>query len=168
LQPWRTWDRHGKNLPAKGFKVFATIRGVAKAGSLAETESIEILELEVISKKSIARCAKTVEKLTGESLDILINNAGTSGVMPLLDLDLDKAKKAYNANVLELIAMTQAFAPMLIEAKGIVCNTSSVSGELIFSWMGPSCFIPVNYWLCANSDTGNYISVSWSIHFYDQ
>ncbi|KAJ8121001.1 hypothetical protein ONZ43_g2440 [Nemania bipapillata] len=130
---------------ARGFKVFATVRSVAKAGNLGETEGIEILELEVTSKESIAQCAKTVEKLTGGSLDILVNNAGTAGVMPLLDLDLDKARKVYDVNVWALLAMTQAFAPMLIKAKGVVCNISSVSGELIFSWMGKSYFTSMNY-----------------------
>lgn len=124
---------------ARGFKVFATVRNITKAGTLGETEGIEILELEVTSKESIERCAKTVEKLTGGSLDILVNNAGTSSAMPLLDLDLQEAKKTYDVNVWALLAMTQTFAPMLIKAKGIVCNTSSVSSELIMAWMGKFC-----------------------------
>lgn len=123
---------------ARGFKVFATVRNVAKAGSLGETEGIEILELEVTSRESIQQCAKIIEKLTGGSLDILVNNAGIAGAMPLLDLDIDAAKKIYDVNVWALVATTQAFAPMLIKAKGVVCNISSVSGELTFAWMGKS------------------------------
>ncbi|KAI1122062.1 putative short-chain dehydrogenases/reductase [Nemania abortiva] len=123
----------------RGFKVFATVRNTAKAGSLGETEGIEILELEVTSKESIQQCVETVGKLTGGSLDILVNNAGVGRVMPLLDLNIDEAKKVYDVNVWAMIAMTQAFAPMLIKAKGIVCNSSSVSGELVFAWMGTYC-----------------------------
>ncbi|KAJ8131463.1 hypothetical protein O1611_g2159 [Lasiodiplodia mahajangana] len=107
---------------AKGFKVLATVRNAAKVGTLGETEGIEILELEVTSKESIQKCAATVEKLTGGTLDILVNNAGVGRVMPLLDLNLDEAKKVYDVNVWALVAMTQEFAPMLIKAKGIVCN----------------------------------------------
>ncbi|KAI8626420.1 putative short-chain dehydrogenases/reductase [Xylariaceae sp. FL1651] len=121
---------------ARGFRVFATLRNMAKVGSLREIEGIEILELEVTSEESIRQCAKTVEKLTGGSLDILVNNAGTATTMPLLDTSLDDAKRLYDVNVWALLAMTQAFAPMLIKAKGVVCNISSVSGELIFAWGG--------------------------------
>ncbi|KAI1734531.1 putative short-chain dehydrogenases/reductase [Xylaria scruposa] len=120
----------------KGFKVFATVRNVAKAGSLGDTSDIEVLELEVTSKESIQECARKLGKTTGGSLDILVNNAGVATVMPLLDLDLDDAKRMYDVNVWAQLAMVQAFAPMLIKAKGTVCNISSVSGELIFAWAG--------------------------------
>ncbi|RWA09361.1 hypothetical protein EKO27_g5763 [Xylaria grammica] len=113
---------------ARGFKVFATVRSKAKAGSLGEIVGIEVLELDVLSEESIQQCAKTVEELTGGSLDILVNNAGTSGAMPLLDLQRDTAQKMWEVNVWALLAMTKAFSRMLIKAKGIVCNISSVSG----------------------------------------
>ncbi|KAI0859905.1 putative short-chain dehydrogenases/reductase [Xylaria cubensis] len=121
---------------AKGFKVFATVRNAAKAGSLGDASDIEILELEVTSQESIQECARKLEKTIGGSLDILVNNAGVAAVMPLLDLDLDDAKRLYNVNVWAQLAMVQAFAPMLIKAKGTVCNISSVSGELILAWSG--------------------------------
>ncbi|GAW22290.1 hypothetical protein ANO14919_118260 [Xylariales sp. No.14919] len=113
---------------ARGFKIFATVRSKAKAGSLGEIEGIEVLELDVLSEESIQQCAKTVEELTGGSLDILVNNAGTSSAMPLLDLQRDTAQKMWEVNVWALLAMTKAFSRMLIKAKGIVCNISSVSG----------------------------------------
>ncbi|TGJ82282.1 hypothetical protein E0Z10_g6471 [Xylaria hypoxylon] len=143
---------------AKGFKVFATVRSKAKAGSLGETEGIEVLELDVTSVESIEQCAKMVEKLTGGSLDILVNNAGTSGVMPLLDLDIDKAKSIHDVNVWALLWMTQAFAPTLIKTKGTICNISSVSGELTFAWQGMSWLTMWDYQLCANCDVGIYAS----------
>lgn len=121
---------------ARGFKVFATLRNKAKAGSLAEIQGIEILELEVTSEESIRHCAKAVEKLTGGTLDILVNNAGTSTSMPLLDTSIEEAKKMYDSNVWAVLAMTQAFAPMLIKSKGTLCNISSVSCELVFAWQG--------------------------------
>ncbi|THC95353.1 hypothetical protein EYZ11_005167 [Aspergillus tanneri] len=107
---------------------------MAKAGALGEIEGIEVLELEVTSDESIGQCAKAVEKHTGGSLDILVNNAGVSTVMPLLDASIDDAKKLYDTNVWAILAMAQAFAPMLIKAKGVLCNISSVSGEMVFAW----------------------------------
>ncbi|KAH8199969.1 hypothetical protein TruAng_005850 [Truncatella angustata] len=121
---------------ARGFRVFATLRNTKKVGSLGDIKGIEILELEVTSEESIGQCAKTVEKLTGGSLDILVNNAGTSDSMPLLDTSIEDAKKMYDINVWAVLAMSQAFAPMLIKAQGTVCNISSVACELVFAWGG--------------------------------
>ncbi|KAF2492493.1 putative short-chain dehydrogenases/reductase [Lophium mytilinum] len=121
---------------ARGFKVFATLRNRGKAGSLDELQGLEILELEVTSDESIRQCAGAVEKLTGGSLDVLVNNAAISTTMPLLDTSIDDAKKMYDNNVWAVLAMTQAFAPMLIKAKGTLCNISSVSCELVFAWQG--------------------------------
>ncbi|RAL11345.1 1-acyl dihydroxyacetone phosphate reductase [Aspergillus homomorphus CBS 101889] len=121
---------------AKGFRVFATLRNKAKAGSLADIEGIAIVELEVTSVESIRQCAQTVAKLTGGRLDILVNNAGVNAIVPLLDASFDEAKKVYDTNVWSLVAMAQAFAPMLIKAKGVMCNISSVSGEMVFAWAG--------------------------------
>ncbi|KAI1750359.1 putative short-chain dehydrogenases/reductase [Xylaria castorea] len=143
---------------AKGFKVFAAVRNAAKAGTLKDTTDIEIIELEVTSKESIQGCAREIEKFTGGSLDILVNNAGVSAVMPLLDLDLNDAKRLYDVNVWAQLAMVQAFAPMLIKAKGTVCNVSSVSGELISAWGGMSYLIPWNHQLWANNYVGSYNS----------
>ena len=121
---------------ARGFRVFATLRNTAKAGVLGETEGIDILELEVTSDESVRQCVETVENLTGGSLDVLVNNAGMGGAMPLLDVSIDHAKKIYDTNVWAVLRMAQAFAPMLVKAKGVMCNISSVNSELVFAWMG--------------------------------
>ncbi|KAJ5579604.1 1-acyl dihydroxyacetone phosphate reductase [Penicillium hispanicum] len=121
---------------SKGFRVFATLRNKAKAGSLTEIDGIEIVELEVTSVESIRQGANAVAKHTGGTLDILVNNAGVSAIVPLLDASLDNAKKVYDANVWSIVAMAQAFAPLLIKAKGTMCNISSVSGEMVFAWAG--------------------------------
>lgn len=121
---------------AKGFHVFATLRNIAKAGSLVDMDGIEILELEVTSVESIRKCADTVVKSTGGSLDILVNNAGVNVIVPILDASIDDAKKVYDVNVWSIVAMAQAFSPLLIAAKGTMCNISSVSGEMVFAWAG--------------------------------
>ena len=40
--------------------------------------------------------------------------------MPLLDVDIEKAKKQYDVNVYGILAVTQAFFPLLRIAKGII------------------------------------------------
>ena len=47
-----------------------------------------------------------------------VDNAGYGYYMPLLDVDLEQARKQYEVNVWGLLAVTQAFFPMLKEAKG--------------------------------------------------
>jgi NAD(P)-dependent dehydrogenase (short-subunit alcohol dehydrogenase family) len=121
---------------AKGFHVFATVRDMAKAGPLVDIEGIEILELELTSEESIGICAKAVEKHTGGVLDVLINNAGVDYCRPLLDTPIDDAKKIYDVNVWALLAMSQAFTPMLIKSKGVICNISSIAGKFTFAWGG--------------------------------
>ena len=125
-----------KTFCARGYHVFATIRDKTKAGSLGQIEGVEILELELTSDESIRQGAAAVEKHTGGSLDILVNNAGADFCLPLLDTLIDDAKKLYDLNVWGILAMTQAFAPMLIKASGTLCNISSVSAVLTFAWSG--------------------------------
>lgn len=50
----------------------------------------------------------------------MVDNAGYGYYMPLLDVDLDQARKQYEVNVWGVLAMTQAFFPMLREAKGLL------------------------------------------------
>ncbi|KAJ5734291.1 1-acyl dihydroxyacetone phosphate reductase [Penicillium malachiteum] len=121
---------------AKGFRVFATVRNRAKLGSLSEIKGITILDLDVTTSQSIAQCTKVVGEHTGGTLDILVNNAGMRAVMPLLDTSLDEAKKLYDTNVWAVLAMTQEFSPMLIKAQGVICNISSITGEMAFAWQG--------------------------------
>ncbi|KAK3685827.1 putative short-chain dehydrogenase/reductase [Podospora appendiculata] len=122
---------------ARGYHVFATLRSPAKAGSgLAGLSDVDILPLEVTSDESIRQCAAEVGARTGGSLDVLVNNAGADFVMPLLDTSVTEAKKLYDVNVWAVLAVTQAFAPLLIKAHGAVLNIASVAGVLEMAWSG--------------------------------
>ncbi|KAI1375603.1 putative short-chain dehydrogenase/reductase [Hypoxylon crocopeplum] len=125
-----------KEFAAQGYHVFATLRNLTKAKSLEGVDGVEILQLEVTSKESVEQCAAEVEKRTGGTLDILVNNAGADFVIPLLDVSIDEAKKLYDINVWGILLVTQAFAPMLIKAKGCVANFSSIAGIMPLSWSG--------------------------------
>lgn len=48
--------------------------------------------------------------------------------MPLLDVEIEKAKKQYDVNVWGVLNVTQAFFPLLRVAKGTVVNQASVAG----------------------------------------
>jgi 1-acylglycerone phosphate reductase len=118
------------------YHVFATLRDTAKAGPLAQMANVEILQLEVTSRESIEQCVLEVQSRTGGTLDVLVNNAGADFVIPLLDASIEEAKKLYDVNVWSILATTQAFAPLLIKAKGTVCNISSIVATMPLAWGG--------------------------------
>ncbi|RYO90884.1 hypothetical protein DL766_009703 [Monosporascus sp. MC13-8B] len=120
-----------------GCRVFATARDPTKAASLVGDNVCEILPLDVTSKESIDACVSKVRHETGgKGLDILVNNAGIGLTVPLLDTSIDDAKRMFDVNVWGMLAVTQAFAPLLIEAKGVVLNISSVAGAVCMAWQG--------------------------------
>src|SRR3569833_549489 len=120
----------------RDFYVFATLRDITKAGDLAELSDVEILELDVTIPETISRCRDIVENRTDGKLDLLINNAGSEFNCPLLDTDIAETKKQNDTTDREPLAMGQAFAPLLIAAKGVVTNHSSVASVLPIVWAG--------------------------------
>ena len=94
---------------------------------------IETLVLDVTSSSSIETAVAHVAKLTGNKLDILINNAGLMHVMPFVDTHVETARKLLEVNVLGVFAVTQAFVPLLLAAadphgsRSLVVNIGSVN-----------------------------------------
>jgi NAD(P)-dependent dehydrogenase (short-subunit alcohol dehydrogenase family) len=126
-------------------------KGVEAALKLqSEGLAVEALQLDVTSPASIAEAAREVERKHGR-IDVLINNAGV-----LLDdltrkpseQSLDLWRKTYDTNVFGLVAVTQAFLPLLKRSKaGRIVNLSSILGSLtlhsepgspIYGFMAPA------------------------------
>ena len=53
---------------------------------------------------------------------------------PLLDADIEQVKKMFDVNVFGIVATIQAFAPLLIAAKGTILNIGSIAGYGPFPW----------------------------------
>lgn len=164
-----------KVLHEKGYYVFATLRNKCKIGILGELEHVEVLEFDVVSKDSVVRCAEHVRKRTGGTLDMLVNNAGQGFLMPLLDVDIDKAKCLFDVNFWGVLNVVQAFAPMIIEAKGILVNHSSVSCNMLLPWKGMYIwFSPRNISKhactlsrpCSTSPIGSYVEIYRHLHLF--
>lgn len=108
-----------------------------KAEGLTEVEAIQ---LDVTSQASVHAARATIgNKIT--SLDILINNAGISGVefdatgnfMPQTALDTDPAvyQKVYDTNVYGPVRVTKAFIDLMKNAQEPrIVNVSSSQGSL--------------------------------------
>ena len=99
---------------------------------------IETLTLDVLSEESLSSCVASLTKLTGGSLDGLVNNAGGGLSMPLTDLSIQEGKRLFDLNVWAPLSTTQAFLPMLMKAQpgALVVNNTSVVGLMPIPFQG--------------------------------
>lgn len=124
---------------ARGVHVFATARSPSKVESLARLPHVTVLALDVTSHESISAAVAAVTNETGGTLNFLVNNAGYQAIMPMLDLDMGQAKQMFDVNVFGVIAVTKAFAPLVINAKGTIANLASIAGLMAPPYMGMYC-----------------------------
>jgi len=124
-------------LHSKGFRVFATARNPSKLSD-SKAAGIEIITLDVLSETSIANAVAEVRKLTGGSLDMLINNAGATLAAPLADLHIPDARNLFELNVWANIATIQAFLPLLLRSThgAKIVNHTSISSLANPPFMG--------------------------------
>jgi NAD(P)-dependent dehydrogenase (short-subunit alcohol dehydrogenase family) len=109
-------------------------KGVAAALTLqGEGLDVEALALDVTDAHSIKAAAQEIGRKFGK-LDILVNNAGISvddGKQKVSAQSLDIWRKTFDTNLFGLIAVTQAFLPLLHKSEaGRIVNLSSILGSL--------------------------------------
>ena len=76
-------------------------------------KNVEFVQIDVTDDNSVKNAHIELSKKT-EVLDILINNAGTSGILPQTTFtEVDEFKKVYDINVFGVIRVTQAFIDLL-------------------------------------------------------
>jgi NAD(P)-dependent dehydrogenase (short-subunit alcohol dehydrogenase family) len=97
---------------------------------------IQVVELDVLQESSIVAAVEAVREATGGSLDYLVNNAGAAYPVAVLDAKLATAKRLFDVNFWAVIAVTQAFAPLLKVAQGTVLNISSAATKINIPFMG--------------------------------
>ncbi|KAJ8060543.1 hypothetical protein OCU04_010859 [Sclerotinia nivalis] len=128
-------DSLAKTFHRKGLRVFATARNVSKIEHLKKL-GLDTLALDVTDPTSIKMAVEAVRLETGGTLDFLVNNSGAGYSMPLLDTEVEVAQKMFDVNVFALVAVTQAFSPLLISAKGKIINIGSIAGISPVYWQG--------------------------------
>lgn len=115
---------------SKGFHVFATARTPSKISeSLTKSDHVTVLTLDVLSTESIQNAVDSVSKVTGGKLDVLVNNSGGGLTLPGLDVTIKDGKELFDLNFWAVLVTIQAFAPLLIKAKGCIVNNTSIAGE---------------------------------------
>jgi NAD(P)-dependent dehydrogenase (short-subunit alcohol dehydrogenase family) len=96
---------------------------------------VKVKELDVTDAESVAALAR---RLDGQTIDLLINNAGvTSSTSQLADIDLEDFQHILQVNVLGPVRVTQALSKNLRAGSGktIVCITSAL-GSLTYNTGG--------------------------------
>jgi 1-acylglycerone phosphate reductase len=123
----------------RGFQVYATARNTSKMSDLRDLENVTLLTLDITNPEQIREAVSTVKKSTGGKLDYLVNNAGHNHFRPILDENIEETRNLFDTNVWGPLAVTQAFSPLVIQAKGSMVFVTSIAGYGNTPWMGKSC-----------------------------
>jgi len=127
-----------RQLAQQGVHVIIGARELAKGAQAAKTLQGEGLDAEAVAidvtnAASIAAAAKEIEHKHGH-LDILVNNAGIlldDFQKKVSEQTLDTWRTTFDTNLFGLIAVTQAFLPLLRKSSaGRIVNVSSLLGSL--------------------------------------
>lgn len=123
-------------LAQNGFFVYATARKDDDLKELGAIPNVQAVRLDVTKQDEIDAAVKTVQE-GGRGLFALINNAGVAVLAPLIEVTEKDLAFQMDANVYGPYRLTKAFAPMLIESKGRVMTTGSISGIVTWPMGGP-------------------------------
>ncbi len=127
-------------LATQGFHVLAGVRNAADGAALVADggSMITPLPLDVTDQAQVVAAAGVVRELVGSAgLAGLINNAGVAVAAPLEFIPLDELRRQLEINVVGQIGVTQAFLPLLRQARGRIINISSMGGRIAGPWTGP-------------------------------
>lgn len=117
----------------KGYKVYATMRNLAKSDTLkeqlkSEGLDIEILELDVTKPETIDAVVQTIIDKDGR-IDILVNNAGAGFAKPVEQAHMEEIKWVTEVNYHGVVYCTRAVLPyMRKQRSGRIISVTSVGG----------------------------------------
>ena len=125
-------------LARAGYRVFAGVRSDRSAEELrSEHDGIQPIKLDVTDAASIAAAKKEVEGAAGAGgLRGLVNNAGIGLVGPLECQPIEEVRLTFETNVIGMMAVTQAFLPLIRRGGGRIVNIGSGAGFLALPFEG--------------------------------
>ena len=128
-----------EDLLARGYLVLGSVRRAEDAGELKSRWPNDFIPLvfDVTDTEALPAVVQQVEAtLSGRGLKALVNNAGIFLGGPLMHQPLAEIRKAFDVNVFGLLAVTQAFLPLLgarrdrVGPAGRIVNIGSVAGAI--------------------------------------
>ena len=132
-------------LIAHGYQVFGSVRKAATPSACRRTgrsTSRRCCSMSPTRRRSPAPCNRSQRQWVAPGSVALVNNSGVSGAAPLMHVPIDDVRQMFEVNVFGLLQVTQAFLPLLgardncPHAPGRVINISSISGGLVFPFVG--------------------------------
>lgn len=129
-----------------GYTVFGSLRKQKDAERLVNSlgDQFKPLIFDVTDHAAIDASARFLQQEIGdEGLGGLINNAGVAIGGPLLDVDIEEYRYQFEVNVIGLVKVTQAFAPLLGAREnhevepGRIIQISSVAGKTAMPFLSP-------------------------------
>lgn len=127
-------------LDQEGWRVFAGVRREEDGQALQAKTSERLVPIlvDVTKEEHITQAAALIADAVGdEGLQALINNAGIGIGGPLEFLPMKEFRMQFDVNVFGVLAVTQAFLPIIRRGKGRIVITGSVAGRLSGPFSGP-------------------------------
>ncbi len=129
-----------KGLARAGFVIYLGARdekrGQAAAADLAADGDVRFIHIDVADEASVRGAADQIAHDFGW-LDVLVNNAGISGIAPggeirkPSELMAEDLRVVYETNVFAVVTVTNIFLPLLKEASaGRIVNVTSKRGSI--------------------------------------
>ncbi|WP_317173703.1 SDR family NAD(P)-dependent oxidoreductase [Adhaeribacter radiodurans] len=127
-----------KQLSKQGLFVYLGSRDIKKGEVIVQELkdngflNVKAIEIDVTKPDTIASAKIIIQKEQGH-LDVLINNAGISGVLPqnALETTPDHYKEVFEVNLYSVINVTQTFIPLLKKSpEPRIVNVSTSVGSL--------------------------------------
>ncbi|XP_068241451.1 D-beta-hydroxybutyrate dehydrogenase, mitochondrial-like [Palaemon carinicauda] len=136
----------------------------AKKLRQVESPTLHVLQLDVTSQDQIKKAVDEVRGHLpeGEVLWGIVNNAGVATYGEVEWVPLDTYRRMAEVNVFGVIAVTQAFLPMVRKAKGRVVNISSGLGRMAVPMRSP--YVLTKYAVEGLNDVLRYEMKSWGVH----
>ena len=128
------------HLDRLGFTVIAGVRKLEDGAALQRAGASGLIPLLLdVTDETLIRKAQAIvsEKVGSHGLYGLINNAGIAVVGPLEAVPIPDLRRQLEINVIGQIAVTQAFLPLIRQARGRIVNMGSIAGRGAMPLMGP-------------------------------
>ncbi len=125
-----------ETLAREGHFVYAGARKPQDIAALSEIDNIQGIRLDVTVQEEIDAAVRTIEN-EGRGLYALVNNAGVAVLGPLIEIVVEDMQFQMDVYVFGTYRVTKAFAPLIIESKGRITTTGSISGILSGFLFGP-------------------------------
>jgi 3-oxoacyl-[acyl-carrier protein] reductase len=121
---------------AHGAKVIACMRSVDQSalieiGSAATPNQVYGVCLDLANEDSIKACFKEVASITGNKVDVLVNNAGLASGGLFQMMPISEMRKVLEVNLIGQIAFTQSLSRLMTRHRsGSIINITSTAADI--------------------------------------